>query len=206
MLSLHTKFFWDGSDAHAGEGAFALLERTNEHLLWWFVAPHGAEPPPSHPVGPTPGLWNHEVVELFVKGPGPAYTELEAAASGHYLPLRLKDVRQPTREAWPLRFDAAILGDWWTGLMRVPLDDLPPPPWTGNLYRIHGAPRRHLCAFPVPAAAPDFHQPHHFGPLPDARLQPASPGERLAWASGLDAPGLDLSALESAWAGFTEAP
>ena len=57
---------WDGRVAHPGEVARLELTRTPDGLEVFVDAPyHGDRAPPSEP-GPTDGLWEYEVVELFL--------------------------------------------------------------------------------------------------------------------------------------------
>lgn len=132
---------------------------------------HG-DPPPGAPPGPTEGLWQFEVVEVFLAGaPGDdgsvAYTEIELGPHGHHLVLRLEGVRKIAQSRLAIDFAARIDAGRWHGVASVPWSLLPHGPLTGNAYAIHGVgtARRHLAAFPVPGPAPDFHQPARFRPL-----------------------------------------
>lgn len=153
---------WDGRAAMADEVATVDVWWISPSLLGLRVdAPFHGDPAPAAPPGPTPRLWEHEVVELFVAGPGAAYTEIELGPLGHSLVLSLRDVRVLDRELAPARYTAAVFGDRWTGLLLLPPDWLPAGPWRGNATAIHGpqTARRYLSALPLPGAAPDFHQP-----------------------------------------------
>ncbi len=159
---------WDGDPVGPDEAAHLRLRRESDVLTVEVEAPfHGDPAPPSAP-GPHVGLWEHEVVELFVAGSGAAYLEVELGPHGHHLVLRLADVRRVAEHSLPLDYRAERSGARWRGTARVPAAWLPPGPLRGNAYAIHGvgAARRYLAAHAVPGAAPDFHQPKRFAPLP----------------------------------------
>jgi hypothetical protein len=159
---------WDGGPAGAGERARVALALAARGLAVEVDAPFHRDPPPATPPGPTPGLWEHEVVELFVAGEGPPetveYTEIELAPGGHYLVLRFRGVRQRLAAGLPLDYRAAVADGRWRGVARLPLSTLPPPPWRIAAFALHGAgpDRRHLASVPLPGPRPDFHQPHRF--------------------------------------------
>lgn len=149
---------WDGEEAPSWEHALVTIAQLGSSLDVRVDAPlHGDPPPPSAP-GPTWGLWEHEVVELFVAG-GEHYTELEVGPHGHYLLLRLAG-RRSVVERCALEVAVQQAGDRWTASCRLSGDVLPPRPWTVNAYAIHGvgAARRYLAWAPVPGPAPDFHR------------------------------------------------
>jgi hypothetical protein len=184
---------WDGQPLPAAEHVHVELRRfregTRRGLEVHVDAPYHGDPPPPSPPGSTPGLWEHEVVELFVQGPGSSYLEIEVGPHGHHLVLRLADVRRPLAMGLPLDLDVVRTPERWSATFRVP------PLWIGgggevsngaargldgelrgNLFACWGAnDRRHYAArFPVPGPQPDFHQPARFG-----RLLPPL-GEHLA--------------------------
>ena len=150
---------WDGVPAEAESVALSLTIDAFS-LRVEVDAPYHGDPPPAGPPGPTWALWEHEVVELFVAGPGERYTEIELGPHGHHLVLRLVGRRNIVERCLPLAFDARILGTRWRGLATLPLTLLPPGPHTMNAYAIHGAGtrRRYLALHPVPGDAPDFHR------------------------------------------------
>jgi hypothetical protein len=126
-------------------------------------------PPPDVAPGPVEGLWEHEVVELFISGPGERYTEIELSPSGHHLVLQLAGVRQPVARLLDIDFVAKVVDDQWTGTAQIPALLLPPEPWRINATAIHGsgAGRIYLSWVPLPGAAPDFHQPALFRAIGD---------------------------------------
>ena len=151
---------WDGHPALPGERARVSVERTADALQVTIDAPWHGDPPPDGPAGSKDALWQHEVVELFVVGPGEQYLELEFGPHGHFLVLQLEGVRRPKAVGLALDFAVERVGDRWRGVARVPPEYLPPGPYTANAYAIHGhgEGRRYLACTPVPGPQPDFHR------------------------------------------------
>jgi hypothetical protein len=131
-------------------------------------APFHGDPPPRGPAGPTDRLWEHEVVEWFVVGPGEEYTELELSPHGHHLLLRLRGVRRPVETLLPVDFAATVDGGRWRGRAVLPRAVFPEHPIAVNAFRIHGvgASRRYLAHAPAGGAAPDFHRLDTFARWP----------------------------------------
>jgi hypothetical protein len=129
-------------------------------------APDHSDAPPPGPPGPTPRLWEHEVVELFLLGDAERYLEIELGPHGHHLVLSLHGRRRVEQQGLAIEYEARREGGRWGGRARVPRIWLPPGLARCNAYAIHGegAARRHLAAFPVPGAEPDFHRLERFGP------------------------------------------
>ena len=171
---------WQGNPLPPERHAVLGLRLTARALLLTIDAPYHGDPPPPGPPGPTPRLWEHEVVELFLAGPGPPdavpYTEVELSPCGHYLVLQLQGIRRTVAEGMPVRTRCRIDGKRWRGVVRVPLRLLPQPPWRVNAFAIHGTgrSRRYLAAAPMPGTRPDFHQPHRFPDL-SLGLRPVTP-------------------------------
>lgn len=130
-------------------------------------APFHHDPAPPEQPGPTDGLWEYEVVELFLLTPPDHYLEIELGPHGHYLLLELRGRRQVVRSGMPIAYDAQIDEGRWSGHAEIPLDYLPTGASRGNGYAIHGQPpaRSYLAYYPVPGTAPDFHRLDRFGPL-----------------------------------------
>lgn len=167
---------WDGDPVGAAETAHLRLRREPEALVVEVDAPFHDDPAPAGAPGPCAGLWEFEVVELFLAGSGPAYLEVELGPHGHHLVLQLGGVRRVLAQGLPLDYRAERLGSRWRGRARLPAAWLPPGPLRGNAYAIHGRgeARRYLAAHAVPGAAPDFHQPERFAPLPALDALPLS--------------------------------
>lgn len=146
------------------------------------------DPPPPAPPGRCDGLWNHEVVELFVLGRDERYLELELGPHGHWLALALAGRRRIVASDLALDYQARLEEGHWRGRARFSSAWLPPEPWSANAYAIHGTGegRRHLAWQPVPGDAPDFHRLECFAPLDRARAperartpeHPATPERR----------------------------
>ncbi len=172
---------WDGASIHPSEHAFVHVAHDGEGLSVYVEAPFHGDPPPEHPVGSTPRLWEHEVVELFVAGPGDAYLEIELGPHGHHLALWLEGVRRPTRVGLAVRYAVSRQAQRWAGWAQLdPSTPLPARPWRLNAYAIHGLgdARRHLACAPVPGERPDFHRPERFlawDALPSGSISPHHP-------------------------------
>lgn len=163
---------WDGRSLAADDQASVVMTATARGLKIEIEAPDRGDPAPPVPPGPTPRLWEHEVVEVFIAGPPESdgvvpYTEIELGPHGHYLLLRLRGVREVVEEDLRLEFEAAREDGRWRGMAWVPWSVLPPTPWVGNAYTIHGPPeaRRYHAWVPVPGSRPDFHRLDRFVPL-----------------------------------------
>lgn len=150
---------WRGEPA--AEGGSVTL-RDDGDLVLSVDAPFHDDPAPDGAPGVTEGLWNHEVVEVFIAGPA-GYVEIELGPHGHQLVLVLTGVREATDQRPELVFDASIAGDRWTGEARVPRALLPEGPHRLNAFAIFGASQRTYLAWsPLPGPQPDFHQPDRF--------------------------------------------
>lgn len=164
---------WDGGRLPRDDIATVELQLDGDDLVLRVDAPFRDDPPPPGPPGPTPGLWEHEVVEIFVAGPGAddavPYLEIEMSPRGHYLALRLEGVRRVVDQGLPLDLRTTVDGDRWRATARAPRELLPPPPWRAAAFAMHGAGpgRRHHTSvpLPLPGSRPDFHQPGRFPPL-----------------------------------------
>ena len=163
LIVAHT---WDGEPLELSERVAVVLEPRENGLRIGVDAPFHGDPPPPGPPGPTEGLWNHEVVEIFIAGPGDPvpYTEIELSPHGHHLVLKFLGIRQRVEGPLPLDFGAKIDGDRWSGEALVPWSHLPRAPFRGNVYAIHGTgkSRSYLAMTPLPGHKPDFHQPTVF--------------------------------------------
>ncbi len=167
MRWLEIRQTWDGQPADSDEWArVGLAWRDGDLALRVEAWDHG-DPRPPGPPGPTPRLWEHEVVEFFLCGPGNRYLEIELGPGGHHLVLQLQGIRQVVAQGLPLRVQLTHQINRWSAETLIPADWLPPAPWTANAYAIHGAgaARRHLACYPVPGDSPDFHRLQHFPPL-----------------------------------------
>ena len=150
---------WDGQELAAAERSFLDLSMQGDTLEVSMEAPFGGDRAPPQPPGSTPGLWEYEVLELFLLGADQKYTEMEFGPFGHYLVLQLKGERQVVRQGMAIEFVAERSPERWKGLARIPASLLPSVVAL-NAYAIHGTGKNRtwLAHVPVPGPAPDFHQ------------------------------------------------
>lgn len=167
-MTLHIRSTWDGAPANLEEHATVTITEAGGALRVEVDAPVHGDPPPEAPPGALWGLWDHEVVELFVLGEGDRYTELELGPHGHHLLLRLEGRRNVVERLLPVEATWSRSGGRWSAVATLPAAVLPPKPWRVNAYTIHGvAPeRRYLAWAPVPGAGPDFHRLEAFREVP----------------------------------------
>ncbi|TNE92144.1 MAG: hypothetical protein EP330_03040 [Deltaproteobacteria bacterium] len=168
MIELHVDRTWDDREAPPEEHVTVRITVMEDALRVDVSATfHGDPAPPGD--GSTWGLWEHEVVELFLLGEDERYTEIELGPHGHYLVLRLHGERQVTERELPIDYTARIEGGRWTGSAVVPRSLLPEAPWRGNAYAIHGVgeARRYLVHHPLGTDKPDFHAIGAFPRLTD---------------------------------------
>jgi hypothetical protein len=160
---------WDGRPLETGEWARISLDidRANDRLLLKVDAAFHDDPAPESPPTCFDGLWDFEVVELFLVGSDERYLEVELGPHGHHLGLRLTGRRRVVEWGIPIDFEAVRAGSHWQGEARISLAWLPTPIHSVNVYAIHGrgSARRYLAMHPVPGSEPDFHRLEHFAPF-----------------------------------------
>lgn len=158
---------WTGAPLPAAEVAELTFQRRGSELELSFDAPYFADPAPPSAAGPTPGLWEYEVIELFIATASDEYFELELGPHGHHLALALRGVRKVWRSALPLAYQVSIDAGRYRGRAQVPMSYLPDQPVRVNAYMIHGSgdARRYAAHAPVPGPKPDFHRLECFVPL-----------------------------------------
>ncbi len=163
-LTLQIAGTWDGAPISDEERVTVRLAGEPDAVVIHVDAPMHGDPPPPGPPGPTWGLWEYEVVELFVLGADDRYTEIEIAPSGHHLVLQLAGCRNVVARELPLELTTEVGDGRWTAEARISRTLLPPGPHRVNAYGIHGlgAERRYLAWAAVPGAAPDFHRLSRF--------------------------------------------
>ena len=175
-MQLTIQHTWDGNPIGADEVATVTVTRESAGLRLQITAPHHHDPLPEHGPGSVPGLWEYEVVELFLAGPGnpTPYLEVEVGPGAHHLVLTLLGVRNAVRSGLPIELTVTSSGSHWHADARIADDLLPPEPWAVNATATHGQgdERRYLSAVPLPGDAPDFHQPGAFLPF---RKTPSPP-------------------------------
>lgn len=159
---------WEGALLPDAERARMKLAWEDDALRIEVDAPFSGDPAPSGPAGPTDGLWEHEVVELFVllDLQGPRYLEVELGPHGHHLVLTLDGVRKAVGRCLPLRYEATVDGARWRGVAHLDRSLLPSRPVSFNATAIRGvgAARRYSSLVALPGPAPDFHRPDRFVP------------------------------------------
>lgn len=159
---------WEGTCLDKADRTRLDLTRVEDGIRMRIDAPFHNDPKPDAGVGWTEGLWNHEVVELFVAGPE-RYLEVEVGPWGHHLALAFEGVRQRTEERLELEaFPVWRRGSRWGATLQIPLAWIPKGPVGANAFAAHGPPddRRYVVAHTLPGDRPDFHQPSRFPPMP----------------------------------------
>lgn len=153
---------WDGRAALPVEIVRFHLQEAPAGLGVHVLAPDHGDPRPAAPPGFCDGLWNYEVVELFVGGDSDTYFELELGPHGHHLALTLAGHHRERVANHTLSVSTTRTNTWWRASCTVPMEMLPPRPWTMNAHAIHGVgPERRCLSFtPQPASddRPDFHR------------------------------------------------
>jgi len=167
VTALRIATTWDGAALAPAACTAVQLSLAGESVRIDVDAPFAGDPAPAG-TGSVPGLWEHEVVELFVFGHRGRYTEIELGPHGHWLVLRFDGVRRRVDGGHPIAFDARISVDRWTGSAEIRRDLLPERPVRCNVFRISGraTERRYEAAVPVPGERPDFHRPDVGVPWP----------------------------------------
>jgi hypothetical protein len=163
VIDLPIRSTWDGQPIGADEACAVSIGIEGGVLRGEIEAPLHGDPPPPGRAGRLPGLWDYEVVEVFVAGPGERYVEVEVSPHGHHLALRLVGVRHVVDDALPLSLSVERSGARWRARWEL-LAPLPTGPLRANAYSIHGsgAARRYLAHRALPGPKPDFHQPARF--------------------------------------------
>lgn len=161
---------WDGAAAPGGEHATVDLELRPSGVEIRIDAPFHHDPPPPGRAGRTPGLWEYEVVEVFLLGSRERYLEVEVGPGGHWLGLELRGRRQVVRDDLAVEIlSLERTTSRWICEARLETP-LPKGPLRLNAYAIHGvgSARRYLAWHPVPGRTPDFHRIETFPTLDDA--------------------------------------
>ena len=163
---MQIKGLWNGAPVTNEHQIEVQVEPGPEVWRLTVDAPFYGDPPPRALAGATWGLWDYEVVEWFIAGPGEEYLEIELGPHGHHLALQLSGVRQVRERELPLSFHAERRGSRWRGEASFPVTWLPEGPWRVNAFGIHGVDtnRTYLAAYPTGGDAPDFHKLDSFRP------------------------------------------
>ncbi len=160
--------YWDGQPAPASEHCEIQLTVGLEQIELRVDAPLFGDPSPKEEPGRVDGLWEYEVVELFLLGSEKRYLEIELGPFGHYLVLQLAGERVVVEDRLDIHYEVRRHEGRWTGLARLPRELAPAELLRANAYAIRGQgdQRRYLAWRPVPGEAPDFHRLECFGVLP----------------------------------------
>lgn len=165
-LHLHIDKLWDGSDCPDDRlVAEVFLSQTKEGIHLQAQAPmlHEQKVPDAPTGSRVEGLWEHDVVELFLVGPGHQYLEIELGAGGHFLALGFDSIRHRSNAyetfAPILRFERTNEKTWKSS-MTIPWKMVPENLRAFNAFAIMAG--QLLAYSPVPGEQPDFHQPDHY--------------------------------------------
>ena len=128
---------------------------------------------PTNPGGkdgqPFFGLWNYEVVELFLLNDEGKYIEIELGPWGQHIVLLLNNGKD-LRHSLPIIYEANRSNESWTGKAVIDKNYLPPNITKLNAYAIHGSGEKRVyeALFPAPKGvheAPNFHRLEYFKPV-----------------------------------------
>ena len=155
---------WSGHQIATSAHIHMSIEYDDHACRIQIDAPFYNDPKPPGPRGPTPNLWDYEVVEIFFVGEDGQYLELEFSPHGHYLMLWLSAPRVVDDRTLTCTYDASFRADRWTGTAVIPRTVMPTLIQRVNAFAISGlgASRQYLAWHPLPGPKPDFHQPHRF--------------------------------------------
>lgn len=165
-LNLHIDKNWGGSPCPDDRlWADVFLSQTKEGIHLRVQAPMLHEQKiPDAPMGSrVEGLWEFDVVELFLVGPGHQYLEIELGAGGHFLVLGFDSIRHRS-DAYEsfapiLRFEKT--GEKiWTSSLVIPWKMVPENLRALNVFAIMAG--QFLAYSAVPGEQPDFHQPDRY--------------------------------------------
>ncbi len=95
--------------------------QSEQRLSIQLQAPYHRNPPPNCPKGATWGLWQFEVVEVFLVWDQDRYLEIEMGPHGHHLILGLDGIRQIRQAFVPVVYQSQIEGDHWQALLLLDL-------------------------------------------------------------------------------------
>ena len=155
---------WRGELVKPEETVNLTLECGMEFLRFEIDAPfYDHQPPPADP-GFFDGLWNYDVVEVFLVGSFGGYIEVEFGPHGHYLGYVLDGPRSVVGRFNLEHYETDIRNDRWLGHGTLNLKHLPEKIVQWNAFAIFGeSPQRtYMCMGRLPGETPNFHQPAHF--------------------------------------------
>lgn len=110
------------------------------------------------------GLWEEDVVELFIRREGESsYLEVQANPKGLGFQLQIFEPRKlfytPIFES--ISVTSKISSDEWLGKIEIPQELIPGKgeSFEGGIYAILGTPREYYALNPNIDLAPDYHRP-----------------------------------------------
>ena len=179
-MMIHLTQLWNGEPTPPGHGGRAALTLDKGLLtLSWDLALPGEPRLPEAPPGFTDGLWEHDVIELFLgsRRDSGRYLELEFGPGGHWLGLSFSGIRERSAALEDLdpELHHEIQPGRWRGRAALPAALVEKHagrgPWKGLVAAVTGDARAHACWPRLPGEAPDFHQPAAWAPvLPSPRV------------------------------------
>lgn len=165
-LELNFNQLWNGSPCQ-DDRLWSKVElwQTNEGLRIRVEGPvlHEQKVPSVQKGTRVPKLWNYDVIEVFLVGPGHRYLEVELGAGGHWLVLSFDSIRHRENDYELLQ---PLFRHWkteqktWVTQITIPWDLIPENPRAINAFAIMAG--KYLAYSPVPGQKPDFHQPDHY--------------------------------------------
>lgn len=166
VLTLHIDHLWNGNISPDDRlWADVELSQNKEGIIVRVHAPMLLEQTiPDAPIGSrVEGLWNFDVVELFLVGAGHQYLELELGAGGHFLILGFDSVRRRSNSYESLhpvvRFEKTA-EKHWVSEVTLPWKIIPENLRALNAFAIMTG--QFLAYEALPGTEPDFHQPDFF--------------------------------------------
>jgi hypothetical protein len=165
-LHLRIDRLWDGSTCPDDRlWANLFVSQTKEGICVRAQGPMLHEQKiPDAPMGSrVEGLWDYDVIELFLVGPGHQYLEIELGAGGHFLVLRFDSIRRRSDsfESFVpiLRFEKTGTKLWHSSLT-IPWYIIPENLRAMNAFAIMAG--QFLAYSSVPGEEPDYHQPDRY--------------------------------------------
>ena len=197
MTKFKIQTLWDGTLLREDEQILFSLSFECDKVILEVEAPFYDDPKPDSSGGRMnlDGLWDFEVVELFIKGAHDKYLEIELGPHGHFLLLVCDGYRQCFhRGIDPIAYTAKISGNRWKGVLEFspellpPMSAVPAAPLSFNAFAVHSKPQGRIYAtlFPPEKAegdylVPDFHRLELVHPFPSSLCAFPLSEKRSVW-------------------------
>ncbi len=171
-MDLSIRTYWDGTPAPQADWAQLSLRLDTTHLHVHVEAPFRNDPSPERPSGFCEGLWEFEVVELFLFGANDQYLELELGPYGHYVALVFAGARNRVAVINDLKVSCSRSVGSWSGDLKLPRAALPAGLFGLNAFAIRGVDdeRGYFALVPTPGDQPDFHRLDCWMPYEDNQV------------------------------------